>query len=139
MPAIDNFRVNLTSVMERAGISEYALNATTGISRAYISRVKSGKVMPSLSYCEKLAVGVKVPLAFLILEQDHFERIMSQTIDKISLSAAGDLVERALLPAEQVTRPPAARTGRPPKAGKVNATEAAEHHRRLQWIKTLLK
>lgn len=132
MSAIENFRVNLASVMDRNGMSEYALNKITGITRSYINKVRHGAVMPSLEYCEKLAVGVKVPLALLILEQDRFERIMAQTVDKLSLDAVGELVVHELMPS--ITTAPAA--GRPPK--KLKPAEAAESHRRLLWLKKLL-
>lgn len=127
MSVLENFRTNLASVMERTGISDYALNKTTGVTRSFINRVRHGAVMPSLEYCDKLAVGVKVPLVFLIMEPERFESIMKQTIDKLDVNA-GEVVQRELLPMLAAA----------PKKTKGQKQAAPESHRRLIWIKKLL-
>ncbi len=44
--------------------------ATTGLSRAYISQVETGKASPSLQTLEKLAAALETPVSSLFIEED---------------------------------------------------------------------
>lgn len=129
MPVQDNFRINLNSVLDRAGLSQNQLAEATGISRPYINKVLLGSTTPSIAYCEKLAAGVKTPLAYLILEPKTFERIAAESHGRVS---DPELLTRELT--TESPKPPAVRRDR----ARVKPKTAQENRLNL-WVERLLQ
>lgn len=64
---VDNFRDNLRAAMREKGMSQSALARETGVQQPTISLILSGKMEPSVTMCETLAmaVGLRADLSFI--------------------------------------------------------------------------
>lgn len=65
----DTFRQNLRETLEEKGLTQKELADKSGVSRVHICRILAGKHEPTLSICEALAAGIKVPAAYLLLKR----------------------------------------------------------------------
>ena len=124
MSAKENFRMNLQSVMDRNGISQYQLSKATCISRPYINKVLLGKTNPTLPYCEKLADGVRVPLQTLVVDTTSCIR----QLDELERERV-----RGNLPLSKESPKPARR-----KRNCANETAELEHQPMRIWVRKLL-
>lgn len=65
MSLSDVFRTNLRNALEQQGLTQKDLAQKSGVHRITISRILTGKHDPSLSICESLARGIRLPAATL--------------------------------------------------------------------------
>ena len=73
--AIENFRENVRAIMDDRGISQTELATAIHSKQAYIARILTGKIDPSMGQCEKIAKAIDVPLTVLLAEPVEFLKI----------------------------------------------------------------
>ena len=66
--ASEIFRMNLSDLCHKRGISQRKLAATSQLSFVHVNRILRGHVDPSLSVCEQLASALWEPLVKLLVE-----------------------------------------------------------------------
>jgi transcriptional regulator with XRE-family HTH domain len=57
----DTFRRNLRTALDEIGLTQRDLAARSGVNHVHICRILAGKHVPSLTMCEALARGVRLP------------------------------------------------------------------------------
>lgn len=67
-PAMENFRVNVRTVMEKGGISVSQLARDTNMERAGLSKLLNGYEACTIPRAEKIAIALGVPLQKLFAE-----------------------------------------------------------------------
>jgi transcriptional regulator with XRE-family HTH domain len=60
------FAVKLRRIRERKGLTQEALAAKSGVSRAYLSRLEMGRHDPPLSRLRKIAKALRVKVSELV-------------------------------------------------------------------------
>lgn len=60
------FAVKLRRIRERKGMTQEALAAKSGVSRAYLSRLEMGRHDPPLSRLRKIAKALRVKVSELV-------------------------------------------------------------------------
>lgn len=73
MAALENFRINLKTVIEKNGLKKSHIATKLHTSRSYIDEVIKGETEPKLSSCENLAHAVGLPLEALLVAPEVFE------------------------------------------------------------------
>ena len=83
----------------RSGYVIDDIAAMSGMSRAYISQVETGKASPSLQTVEKLADALKIPMATLFVDDDFGVRVTRSSERQVIQFGAEDapLPERKLI------------------------------------------
>ncbi len=61
----------IRSIRTSLGLTVAALAEKTGLSKGLISQVETGKTSPSIANLERLAEGLGVPAAYLLLKPEH--------------------------------------------------------------------
>lgn len=100
------------------GLSVGALAERTGLSKGVISQIENEKTSPSLATLEKLAEGLEVPVAYLVLKQEERIQVVRRAERSLyqfgpnkirveMLTGPGQRVLKAVL----VELPPGASTG----------------------------
>ena len=72
MTSFDRFRLNLPLALACSSQSWLDLSRSLGTSSSYMSRVKSGEVIPSLVRCEEISHALGFELSELILPVEEF-------------------------------------------------------------------
>lgn len=62
MPAIDNFRENVRRAMSLKGWTQEKLADESGVHFVTINRILRGKLEPSVTVCERIAVALGLPV-----------------------------------------------------------------------------
>jgi len=60
--------MTLSEMIRRAGFTDQALADQVGVSRPYVTRIRTGKRQPSLPVAVKLAEATKLPVSVFIKE-----------------------------------------------------------------------
>ncbi|MDB5981847.1 MAG: hypothetical protein JWQ69_2862 [Pseudomonas sp.] len=90
---------NLQRLRSKRYLSMDALARVSGVSRAMLAQIESGRSVPSIKVLCKIASGLKVSVA-AFLEDRAFEgvELLPAKHSKRLVSASGDFVSRALFP-----------------------------------------
>jgi transcriptional regulator with XRE-family HTH domain len=72
--AVENFRANLRTKMERDGVSQRELAARVGTSFPYVSKILMGRVCPSLGRADDLASHLGLDLGSLLVDPKKFSK-----------------------------------------------------------------
>lgn len=62
----ETFRVNLRNALEEKGLTQKELAERSGVSHVHICRILAGKHEPTLSLCDALARGIRLPAEKLL-------------------------------------------------------------------------
>ena len=62
--------MNLKTIMESKGLSQYRLSEISGLSQGHISMLVSNQKQPTLPTLQKLAAALEVSMAELVGESD---------------------------------------------------------------------
>lgn len=84
MALTENFRINLRAAMKARDMSQADIALAMDPEaedqgrgkQPYVGRVLSGKTVPGLDQCERLASAVKMPMQFLLLSPEEFSRTL---------------------------------------------------------------
>lgn len=124
MPAAENFRVNLATAMELAGISQYKLAEASGVARPHLNGILNGNTpSPGIECCERLAAAVGIPLTALLLDPKKYKEI-SRTL---SAPPVGDVN----LLAKELSSP------KPPPSRGRGGKKINTDNRILAWVNQL--
>jgi transcriptional regulator with XRE-family HTH domain len=66
MPLVEKVAARVKQLRERRGLTQEALAARAGISRAYLARIETGRHEPTLTTLERLAKALRVRPATLL-------------------------------------------------------------------------
>ncbi|MFK3795548.1 MULTISPECIES: helix-turn-helix domain-containing protein [unclassified Pseudomonas] len=91
--------INLQRLRSKRYLSLDALARTSGVSRAMLAQIESGRSVPSIKVLCKIAKALKVSVA-AFLENRAFEGValLPARQSKQLVSASGDFISRALFP-----------------------------------------
>jgi len=90
---------NLHEKRKTRALSLDQLAAASGVSRAALSQIETGRSNPSLGVLWKIAVGLGIPFAELVSGADRGASILRRADTQILRSADGRLESRPLMPA----------------------------------------
>jgi transcriptional regulator with XRE-family HTH domain len=92
---------NLRRLRTRRGYSLDRLAKISGVSRAMLGQIETGRSSPTLSILSKIAVALEVPCASLIVEEgDDSTVLLTRSSSKILHGSDGKFQTRALFPFE---------------------------------------
>lgn len=96
---------NLRRLRTRRGYSLDRLAKISGVSRAMLGQIETGKSSPTISILSKIALALDVPCSSLIAERDETTFFsLSRAKSKILSSSEGKFQTRALFPFESERR-----------------------------------
>lgn len=72
MSSQENFRANIRAAIKSRGITQRIVAERAETSAAYVNRVISGEISPSLETCDRLARALGLPLVALIIHPSDF-------------------------------------------------------------------
>jgi transcriptional regulator with XRE-family HTH domain len=97
--------INLKRLRTRQGHSLERLARLSGVSRAMLSQIETGKSVPTISLLLKVANALGVPIANLLITQSaRATVVLPKARAKTVLSSNGRFTSRALFPHEGVRR-----------------------------------
>lgn len=82
MNALANFRRNVRTAMEAAGLTQRAFAEKAGMSYPYINRILTEKVEPSLPMCDRIADKLGYSVAQLLSDPKKFSREMLTSVSR---------------------------------------------------------
>ena len=82
MPASDNFRRNLQTVIKLRGLTQSEVAEAAGMVRPYVSRVLGGQTHPLMDQAERLAKAVGYPLPSLLGNPEEFAELVLTSVSK---------------------------------------------------------
>jgi transcriptional regulator with XRE-family HTH domain len=92
---------NLRRLRTRRGYSLDRLAKISGVSRAMLGQIETGRSSPTLSILSKIAAALEVPCASLIVEEnDDSTVVLTRSSSKILHGSDGKFQTRALFPFE---------------------------------------
>lgn len=96
---------NLRLMRRRRGYSLERLAKVAGVSRAMLSQIETGKSVPTISLLLKIADGLGVPVASLLVAQSsRAPVVLPRAQAKIATARDGRFTWRALFPLDSVRR-----------------------------------
>jgi transcriptional regulator with XRE-family HTH domain len=114
MSALDRFRLNVLAALERQGMSQSELARTLDMAQSNLSRMLSGKIDPSISNLERIAVALGGTLSSMLDQPGAVELKAPAATDSINDRLAR--IEEALgittAPADHQPAPASARKER---------------------------
>jgi transcriptional regulator with XRE-family HTH domain len=90
---------NLRDRRKERGLSLDQLAVSSGVSRAALSQIETGKSNPSLSVLWKIAVGLQIPFSELLGESGPTVNLLRRTDSQVLRSADGRMESRPASPA----------------------------------------
>lgn len=78
--ATKNFRYNVRAWCDARGISQRGLAELVGASYPHINRVLQGHADPSLDFCERISLALKLPLEDMIAHPEKFSEAHLTTV-----------------------------------------------------------
>lgn len=100
-PIAERISHNLRRLRGKRQLSLDALARSSGVSRAMIAQIESGRSFPSIRVLCKVASGLKVSIAeFLDPREFHGAVLLPAQQSKREINAAGTFISRALHPAQ---------------------------------------
>src|ERR1700753_3915251 len=109
MSAGDNLGIvvgqNIKRLRSRRNLSLEGLAKISGVSRAMLGQIETGRSVPTINVVWKIACAFGVPFSTLIASQNpHAIRVIRSDESKVLTSANGQFSTRALFPFEGVRR-----------------------------------
>jgi transcriptional regulator with XRE-family HTH domain len=90
---------NLRRIRTRQGFSLERLAKASGVSRAMLGQIETGKSTPTIALLWKVATALEVPFATLIAAQDETGTVvLRKNHEKLLSSSCGRFTSRALFP-----------------------------------------
>jgi transcriptional regulator with XRE-family HTH domain len=116
-----NIGSTIRTIRKRKNITIAQMCEETSLSQGFMSQVETNKTSPSIATLESIAKALKVPLAYLLLQQEERMNIVRNGERKITQSGAGNLKVEHLSSTKNVRMmlvefPPGASTGDTPHA-----------------------
>lgn len=116
-----NIGTTIRTVRKRKNITIAQICEETGLSQGFMSQVETNKTSPSIATLDSIAKALKVPLAYLLLQQEDRMHIVRKEERKVTKSGAELLKVEHLSSTKNVRMllvefPPGASTGEIPHA-----------------------
>ncbi|WP_127529912.1 helix-turn-helix domain-containing protein [Paenibacillus kobensis] len=116
-----NIGSTIRTIRKRKNITIAQICEETGLSQGFMSQVETNKTSPSIATLESIAKSLKVPLAYLLLQQEERMNIVRKDERKITTSGTEKLKVEHLSSTKNVRMmlveiPPGASTGLAPHA-----------------------
>ncbi|MDP4164573.1 MAG: XRE family transcriptional regulator [Bacillota bacterium] len=111
-----NIGSKIRAIRNRKKITIAQMCEETGLSKGFISNVENNNTSPSISTLQAIASFLKVPLPYLLLENEQHMKVNRKRERKYTTTNEGSLIiehlaSKAGLRMMQVTVPPGASTG----------------------------
>ncbi|MBH5319502.1 helix-turn-helix transcriptional regulator [Paenibacillus sp. GSMTC-2017] len=116
-----NIGSTIRAIRKRKNITIAQICEETGLSQGFMSQVETNKTSPSIATLESIAKSLKVPLAYLLLQQEERMNIVRKDERRITKSGTEDLKVEHLSSTKNVRMmivelPPGGSTGNVPHA-----------------------
>jgi transcriptional regulator with XRE-family HTH domain len=116
-----NIGSTIRTIRKRKNISIAQICEETGLSQGFMSQVETNKTSPSIATLESIAMALKVPLAYLLLQQEERMSIVRKKERRITSSGVENLKVEHLSSTKNVRMmlvefPPGTSTGIVPHA-----------------------
>ncbi|WP_284642982.1 helix-turn-helix domain-containing protein [Paenibacillus silviterrae] len=138
-----NIGSTIRTIRKRKNITIAQICEETGLSQGFMSQVETNKTSPSIATLESIAKALKVPLAYLLLQQEERMAIVRKDERRITKSGTERLKVEHLSSTKNVRMvlvelPPGGSTGQAPHAhegeeihfvmkGKIYAEQGEDH------------
>ncbi|GKU77332.1 helix-turn-helix domain-containing protein [Paenibacillus sp. L3-i20] len=116
-----NIGATIRAIRKRKNITIAQICEETGLSQGFMSQVETNKTSPSIATLESIAKALKVPLAYLLLQQEERMNIVRANERRITKSGLAHLKVEHLSSTKNVRMmivelPPGTATGDAPHA-----------------------